>query len=303
MWDKPNTVGGISSVFWCTLGSTSSMLFALYSPVFQQTTTGQEVKDLAPHCRAAPCFNADDDWTGLTDAAARRKRQNRLNVRAYRNRPAQAQTSPFAPHWVEKEQAIVNLPRRQMRPQEALLPMSEPATTSIASAVFPLSSDHLIVLVQFNVLRGSLMNRQLLDHTLKVAFDEPPTTIPTDTHVFPRRTAHALHTLPLTLCPTQLQCTVPHPHWVDIIPHPQMRDNIINAIGGFDAEVLWLETVGRLFLGFGEEASAEAKGPFVKSFVGKWGWALKGCDEVLEATNRWRELRGEERIVAQPEDT
>jgi hypothetical protein len=26
----------------------------------------------------------EDDWTGLTDAAARRKRQNRLNVRAYR---------------------------------------------------------------------------------------------------------------------------------------------------------------------------------------------------------------------------
>ena len=25
----------------------------------------------------------EDDWTGLTDAAARRKRQNRLNVRAY----------------------------------------------------------------------------------------------------------------------------------------------------------------------------------------------------------------------------
>jgi hypothetical protein len=26
----------------------------------------------------------EDDWTGLRDAASRRKRQNRLNVRAYR---------------------------------------------------------------------------------------------------------------------------------------------------------------------------------------------------------------------------
>jgi hypothetical protein len=26
----------------------------------------------------------EDDWTGLTDAKARRKRQNRLNQRAYR---------------------------------------------------------------------------------------------------------------------------------------------------------------------------------------------------------------------------
>jgi hypothetical protein len=31
--------------------------------------------------------NREDDWTGLADAAARRKRQNRLNVRAYRKLP------------------------------------------------------------------------------------------------------------------------------------------------------------------------------------------------------------------------
>jgi hypothetical protein len=29
-------------------------------------------------------IDREDDWTGLTDAASRRKRQNRLNVRAYR---------------------------------------------------------------------------------------------------------------------------------------------------------------------------------------------------------------------------
>lgn len=28
--------------------------------------------------------DSEDDWTGVTDGAARRKRQNRLNVRAYR---------------------------------------------------------------------------------------------------------------------------------------------------------------------------------------------------------------------------
>jgi hypothetical protein len=189
--------------------------------------------------------------------------------------------------------------------------MSEPAITSIASVVFPLSSDHFIVLVQYNVLRGSLMNRHLLDHALKVAFHEPTTTISTDNHVFPRLTARAFHTLPLTLRPTQLQSTVSHPHWIDIIPHSQMRDNLINAMGGFEAEVLWVDTVGGLFLGFADDPGAEAKGAIVwdtpwnwegwelsESFVGRWKWALEGCDEVLEATNRWRELRGEVRIIA-----
>ena len=34
----------------------------------------------------ADATSLDDDWTGLNDADARRKRQNRLNVRAYRKR-------------------------------------------------------------------------------------------------------------------------------------------------------------------------------------------------------------------------
>ena len=36
------------------------------------------------HAKFVKAVDKEDDWTGLTDAAARRKRQNRLNVRAYR---------------------------------------------------------------------------------------------------------------------------------------------------------------------------------------------------------------------------
>jgi len=35
---------------------------------------------------------------------------------------------------------------------------------------------------------------------------------------------------------------------------------------------------------------------FSPDFFGKWGVLLKGCPEVLGATNRWRAKRGEPRI-------
>ena len=36
------------------------------------------------HADFSKAVDKEDDWTGLTDASARRRRQNRLNVRAYR---------------------------------------------------------------------------------------------------------------------------------------------------------------------------------------------------------------------------
>ena len=34
-----------------------------------------------------------------------------------------------------------------------------------------------------------------------------------------------------------------------------------------------------------------------EGFLKKWGWSLRGCEGVLEATNRWRALRGEEPLA------
>lgn len=30
-----------------------------------------------------------------------------------------------------------------------------------------------------------------------------------------------------------------------------------------------------------------------KPFLGRWGWLVKGCVELLQSTNYWRALRGE----------
>ena len=34
-----------------------------------------------------------------------------------------------------------------------------------------------------------------------------------------------------------------------------------------------------------------------EGFWNKWGFLMKGCDDVLEATNYWRGQRGEEPLV------
>jgi hypothetical protein len=185
--------------------------------------------------------------------------------------------------------------------------MDVPASTSISTIIFPLSSDHLITLVQYNVLRGSLENRHLLDFALDIdsrhsGFES------TDIHVTPQLLSRELAKLPPSLHPTLAQQTIPHPHWIDIIPHPVWRDKLIESVGSFDADQLWSDTVGSLFEDTGDNETARGvvlwETPWhwggwelSEAFVMKWAWALKGCEELLQATNKWREKRGEDRIV------
>jgi hypothetical protein len=213
----------------------------------------------------------------------------------------------FQLYWVEENQVAVSLPTSSVRSKVNLLPMDVPASTSIYTIVFPLSSDHLITLIQFNVLRGGLENRRLLD--LAQGMDSRhPGFESTDVHVNPRSLSCELAKLPPSLRPTLAQQTIPHPHWIDIIPHPVWRDNLIRAVGSFDADQLWSDTVGSLFEETGNDEAAQGvvlwEPPWhwdgwelSEAFVTEWAWALKGCEELLQATNKWREKRGEDRIV------
>jgi hypothetical protein len=55
------------------------------TPMSQLALVGQaNFLEVPDHAKFMKAVDKEDDWTGLTDAAARRKRQNRLNVRAYR---------------------------------------------------------------------------------------------------------------------------------------------------------------------------------------------------------------------------
>jgi hypothetical protein len=191
----------------------------------------------------------EDDWTGVRDRAERRKRQNRLNVRAHRRRKAAAALSHNTP--VQSESVNVafhptptgrtDVHRRTSRQSpisgSAAIKTVASSTLSLPTGThdegghpifsFPLSRDHLITIVELNVYRASLTNINilgacsLLSHsTCGYAVNNP------DLPLFPTGSG----SIPDSLRPTRLQLSTPHEVWIDILPSPRMRDNAIVAV-------------------------------------------------------------------------
>lgn len=119
-------------------------------------------------------------------------------------------------------------------------------------------------------------------------------------------------TVPLPNCPeilhpTEMQKTVFHHPWLDLLPLPRLRDNILKALAftEFDEDKLCEEVYHPEDDGEGVDRPAlivwgraddirgwEANMPFLR----KWGWLLVGCPELLESTNIWRMTRGKKAI-------
>jgi hypothetical protein len=115
--------------------------------------------------------------------------------------------------------------------------------------------------------------------------------------------------MPATFAPTALQRAVAHEYWIDAVPTPEMRDNMIRYRGRYDEDELCRDLCGGLYDGFDE---VELRGILVWSdpwcvegwevtegFARKWGFLLRGCGRMIEASNRWREGRGESRLVVE----
>jgi hypothetical protein len=197
--------------------------------------------------------------------------------------------------------------------------------------LFPLPSDHLLHLIQYNVFRALVSNKRILN-TL-------PTDLATCSAIGPCRddtTRFPLNPdIPSSLFPTNLQQTRYHSTWINVIPFPRIRDNLIRCEGRFDHGELMQDLTGELMssmraprrrgtsdtaiapedriplsLSSGsdtDEITAGRNGLIVwgephelqsweatPGFLAKWTWAVEGCEELVEISNTWRIKRGEE---------
>ncbi|KAF5688123.1 hypothetical protein FCIRC_2030 [Fusarium circinatum] len=197
---------------------------------------------------------------------------------------------------------------------------------------FPLPSDQLLHLIQFNVYRAFISIKRTIN---TISLD--PTTCPVfgpcldDTTRYPPNP-----NIPSSLAPTTLQLSQYHFPWINIMPFARLRDNLIRREGRFDNFELWRDLVGDLMsytaapwqrgTPFSFSASTEqprglALEKYVDTdeltagrngliiwgephdmqsweatpgFLTKWSWAVEGCEELVEISNRWRTRRGAE---------
>lgn len=218
----------------------------------------------------------------------------------------------------------VSPPTAHVHPALALTP--QPFT-------FPLSSDHLLHLIQYNVFRAFVSNKRILNTRLT-----DPTTCPVSGPCYDDTTLYPPNPdIPPSLAPTTLQQTRYHSIWINIIPFPRVRDNLIRREGRFDQWELLQDLVGELMRSTPapwqrgtpvtftvpeprrplpllsgsdtDEVTAGRKGLIVwgephdmqsweatPGFLTKWSWAVEGCHELVEISNRWRMKRGEEPV-------
>lgn len=173
---------------------------------------------------------------------------------------------------------------------------------------FPLSSDHLIDLIHYNVWRACLSNiislglQQLLAKDCEMVTSIVPT-----------------HLVPSNMLPTYLQQSVLHSSWIDMFPDPKLRDNMILAQGSYDELILFNDLVGNVCYATHTSSSttyhtvgsitkdeAERNGLVVWSqpwdvnsweitpgFLKRWAQLLEGCEELIISSNRWRAQRDE----------
>ncbi|OQD80734.1 hypothetical protein PENANT_c033G04887 [Penicillium antarcticum] len=203
----------------------------------------------------------DDNWSGLTDPAERRRRQNRINQRAYRKRkrlqnkethpktlvkstksaPSTSSTSPQSDDSVTPDGSKVKSCCSPGVLQDLLEKFAKSAIESYARG--DPAADHLMTLTKVNVFRAFAQNLELIGWSPYWMDDD---AISLFNQALPQRefTPDDHSHIPPTLRPTRVQKKTPHHPWLDFFPLPKMRDNLIEAGDEWDDVQLCHDIMG-----------------------------------------------------------
>lgn len=175
---------------------------------------------------------------------------------------------------------------------QTLIHRFETWAAQIRHAAHPRPS-HLPMIIKFNVWRALVSNTLTLGLTVEQTGDDDALSpFTTNSALIPSH-------LPPALVPTALQKRIPHHPWIDLLPFPRMRENLILAGDEWDDE-LCADMTGFFHPPTGRQGVIVWGEPWdprgweaTEEFVEYWGWAIEGCCEIVESTNYWRARRGE----------
>ncbi|KUL88502.1 hypothetical protein ZTR_05476 [Talaromyces verruculosus] len=272
-----------------------------------------------------------DSWMGVTDPKKRKTLQNRLNQRAYRRRQRALRAQ-------QNKQQDVDINVKQEPDTKSDRQLS---TASSSTSSPPLSLDHLdfclptntqhledlealirlefargsptadllLGLTQLNIIRALHANRDILGYTADDMHDDAISTfnisLSIDSDLICQSNIIKTKSgLPFSLMPTTTQYKVAHHPWLDLIPIPKMRDNLIRAGDSIDDVKLCHDMCGYRVSETGILIWKEPWDPsgweVTERFLQLWGWAVRDCWELFESTDRWRRKRGERPLFNLP---
>jgi hypothetical protein len=155
----------------------------------------------------------------------------------------------------------------------------------------------LVGLVQINMLQAMFYNMNLIGLAATEMADDAVSPFCLSGTSQPLRSEMSF---PKTLVPTALQRSVVHHPWIDILPIPNLRNNLIKFQDSMDEEELCHDLCSYQHLRDEVAGVIVWRDPWDPSgwevttaFLLRWGWVMKDCWDLFDSTNYWRAKRGE----------